>query len=187
MSTSRTFSQSHIQRHRATHSQFDRFGTHTHLYLHGAVRKLAEMVAARERRAPTLLDYGCGKGSFMQEMVKLSVFGMVAGYDPAVDAYSTRPTGRFDIVTCLDVLDQSERRFVDAIVEDVSRYAAVAAVFSLISKQREKRPETPPFVFHQAIERHLQVSQMTLRRSSAIEVAQGAAFERAIIVAEPRK
>jgi 2-polyprenyl-3-methyl-5-hydroxy-6-metoxy-1,4-benzoquinol methylase len=187
MSTLKTFSRGHIQRHRETHLRFARFGTHAHPYLHGPLRKVAETIATKERRLPTLLDYGCGKGSFMNEIRKLSLFSDITGYDPGVDAYLTRPAGRFDIVTCLDVLDQSERRFVDSIIQDIAGLTTVAAIFSLISKQREKRPETQPLVLHQAVEKHMPVVQMTLRRSSAIELAQGAALERVIIVAEPRK
>jgi 2-polyprenyl-3-methyl-5-hydroxy-6-metoxy-1,4-benzoquinol methylase len=186
MPTLTTFSRDHIRLHRETHAKFARFGTHAHPYLHDAIRELAATVAARERRPPTLLDYGCGKGAFIGEMDRLGLFGNITGYDPAVDVYSNRPHGCFDIVTCLDVLDQAERRFVDAIIQDVARLTAVAAVFSLISKQREKRPETKPVLFRQAVAKHMNVSQMALRKSSALEIAQGGAFERAIVVAEPK-
>jgi hypothetical protein len=123
----------------------------------------------------------------MNEMRKLGSFADVTGYDPGVDAYLKHPTGGFDMVTCLDVLDQSERRFVDSIIQDIARLVTFAAIFSLISKQRERRPETQPLALHQAVQKHMSVVQMTLRRSTAIEVTQGAAIERVIIVAEPRK
>jgi 2-polyprenyl-3-methyl-5-hydroxy-6-metoxy-1,4-benzoquinol methylase len=181
-----TFSRDHVRLHSETHSKFAGFGTHAHPYLHDAIRQLAATITVQERRPPTLLDYGCGKGAFIREMDRLGLFGKITGYDPAVDAYSNRPDECFDIVTCLDVLDQTERRFVDAVIQDVARLTAVAAIFSLISKQREKRPETKPAVLHRAVAKHMNVSQMTLRKSSALEIAQGAAFERAIVVAEPR-
>lgn len=181
----KTFSREHIRRHRATHSKFARFGTHAHPYLHDAIRRFVQALSAREDRLPTLLDYGCGKGSFLLEMERLRLFSTTTGYDPAVDAYLTRPTGIFDIVTCLDVLDQAESRYVDAIIHDVARLTKTAAIFSLISKQRESRPETHPAVFRQAVERHFTVSEMSLRRSTPLELSQGAAIERAIILAEP--
>lgn len=180
-----TFSREHIRRHRDTHIKFAQFGTHAHPYLHGAIRTLVQAISAREGRLPSLLDYGCGKGSFLREMDRLLLFSSTTGYDPAVDAYLSRPTGIFDVVTCLDVLDQTESGYVDAIIRDVARLTRTAAIFSLISKQRERRPETQPVVFRQAVERHFTVSQMSLRRSTPLELSQGAAIERAVIVAEP--
>jgi hypothetical protein len=119
-------------------------------------------------------------------MGRLGLFDRVTGYDPAVDDYLTCPTGRFDVVTCLDVLDQAETRYVDAIIQNVARLTGTVAVFSLISKQREKRPETHPVVFRQAVEHHFSVSQVSLRRSAPLELSQGAAIERCIIVAKPK-
>lgn len=186
MSTLTTFSREHIRRHRDTHIKYLQFGTHAHPYLHGAMRTLVQAISARDGRRLTLLDYGCGKGSFLREMNRLGLFDKVTGYDPAVDDFLTYPTGSFDVVTCLDVLDQAETRYVDAIIQDVARLTRTAAVYSLISKQREKRPETHPVNFRQAVEHHFSISQVSLRRSTPLELSQGAAIERCIIVAMPK-
>ena len=49
-----------------------------------------------------MLDYGCGNGEFIRKI------GMAcAGYDPMVEKYSTRPNGKFDCITCLEVMEHS--------------------------------------------------------------------------------
>ena len=50
----------------------------------------------------------------------------------------------------------------------------------------ERRPETHPLVFRQAVEMQLTINQMSFRTSTPQEIAEGTAYERAIIVAETR-
>ncbi len=59
-------------------------------------RKLAGFEAAR------ILDYGAGAGAFAERMAALG-FRDVTSYDPF--SIPTRPTGRFDIVTCFEVIE----------------------------------------------------------------------------------
>jgi 2-polyprenyl-3-methyl-5-hydroxy-6-metoxy-1,4-benzoquinol methylase len=185
MSETRTYSAAHIRLHRETHAKHEGFGTHTHPYLHDTIRSVADEIVKAEGRQPTLLDYGCGKGSFMEEIRKLGLFASARGFDPAVDAFTRKPEGTFDVVTCLDVLDQAESQFTDAIVRDVAGYATHTAIFSLISKQWQKKPATPAFVLRQMIEKRMKVARMWIRPSQGIEIADGAALERTIIVARP--
>ena len=47
------------------------------------------------QRGLTLLDYGCGKGRFIEEMRGLNLFSDIAGYDPAVAIFPQPIRPRF--------------------------------------------------------------------------------------------
>jgi hypothetical protein len=51
-----------------------------------------------------ILDYGSGSGSFAQEMKKRG-FLSIESYDPF--SHPVPPTGKFDIITCFDVIEHS--------------------------------------------------------------------------------
>jgi hypothetical protein len=55
-------------------------------------------------RQAQVLDYGAGSGLFAQRMVELG-FPNVASYDPF--SLPVRPRGRFDIITCTEVIEHS--------------------------------------------------------------------------------
>lgn len=57
----------------------------------------------RSHNLKTVLDYGCGKGRMVKALNSLN-FNAV-GYDPAVLQYTWTPTGTYDAVVCLDVLE----------------------------------------------------------------------------------
>jgi len=53
-----------------------------------------------------ILDFGCGKGKFV---LKLKNNGYEAvGYDPALEEFSTFPSGEFDMVISTDVFEHLE-------------------------------------------------------------------------------
>ena len=56
----------------------------------------------------SILDYGCGKGHFIEYAKKTMPSVRVAGYDVASDEYSVLPSDNFDITVCLDVLEHVE-------------------------------------------------------------------------------
>lgn len=182
-----TTSDSHLQRHRDHHVSHPEFGTHRHPYLHDTMRQLAASLSGNE--APSLLDYGCGKGVFLREMARLTLFRYIRGYDPAMPAFQARPAQTYDMVTCLDVLDQLEDGYVEPAIRDVAQFTGRFAVFSLITRQSAEfehlHPRSGP-AWREIVERHLAVSDMTIRPSTPEEIAQGASLERVILTAEPR-
>lgn len=184
----RTFSDDWLQRHRQTHAAHAAFGTHRHPYLLDTMRQLVASIAVIDGERPSLLDYGCGKGVFLREMNRSGLFGFVKGYDPAVDAFKPRPSQRYDVVVCLDVLDQLEDAFVEAVIQDVAQFTGRFALFDVITVQtlafahlNPRSPET----WRQIIELHMRVTEMTMWASTPEELQQGACRERVIIVAEP--
>jgi hypothetical protein len=177
----RTYTDEHARRLRAKHAQSDDYGRHRHLYLHDAMRSLAVSVA-RAGQKPTLLDYGCGKGQFIEEMRKLDIFGDIAGFDPGYAAFQTLPHGRFDIVSCLDVLDAAEKRFLDAIVSDVALRTAKVALFDCLTKPLPKSGfiPRPPHYWYERIKKTMEIAGMTIHFPGMD------GFERAVILAKPR-
>jgi len=172
-----TFSSSHIRRQREAHAKADGYGRHRHLYLHDTMRRLA-----RQLQATSWLDYGCGKGGFIEQIRPLGLFGTIVGYDPAVDAFAARPEGRFDLVTCLHVLDAVEPRFVDAVLADVVSLTGGLAVFDLLTMPKASSTLRPhrPFYWTHLLRKHMDVVE------DIVEFPGMPDLERVVIVAAPR-
>ena len=70
----------------------------------------------------SILDYGCGKGEqYSKEEVHNShFFGILPSlYDPAVEEYSTLPSGKFDAVISTDVLEHIEKENIDDVLAEI--------------------------------------------------------------------
>jgi 2-polyprenyl-3-methyl-5-hydroxy-6-metoxy-1,4-benzoquinol methylase len=183
----RTYSEAWLDRHRRTHATQALFGTHRHPYLRDTIARLAFAAAGSER--PSLLDYGCGKGVFLREMAQSGLFRYVRGYDPAVDAFKTRPAQLYDIVLCLDVLDQLEDDFVEPVLTDVAQFTRRVALFDVITRQVPTLEHLNPRSaenWQDIIDRRMKVAEVTIRVATPEELAEGACPERMIISAEPR-
>ena len=129
------------------------------------------------------LDYGCGKGGFIEQIRPLGLFAAITGYDPAVTAFRARPTGTYDLVTCLDVIDIAEPRYLDALLQDVAGFTAGLAIFDCLTRPKASstlRPH-PPFFWAAIVRRHMDVVE------TRVEFPDMQDFERAVIVAAPRK
>lgn len=177
----RTFSTGHVESQRREHTRADGYGRHRHLYLHATMRRLRDQVANGDPdKSMSLLDYGCGKGGFLQEMRALGLFAELAGYDPAVSEFRAHPDRTFDIVACLDVLDMVEPRFLDAVLDDAAQLASGLVVFDVLTRPNSGRlyPH-PPFYWTMLVRQHLAVVQ------TQVEFADMNGFERVVIVAEP--
>ena len=183
----RTYSESWLQRHRDTHSRHAEFGTHRHPYLQDLIKQVAAELTDGDR--PTLLDYGCGKGAFLWEMNQSGLFRFARGYDPAVAAFKPRPSQLYDLVVCLDVLDQTEDEFVEPIIEDVAQFTGRFAIFDVITVQTPRLTHLNPrsaAVWKEILGRHMSVDQAIVRKATEDELRAGACPERAIFVVSPR-
>ncbi len=178
-----TYSSSHIRRQREAHARADGYGRHRHLYLHRRIQQLAETLR-QEKQTDTVtwLDYGCGKGGFIEQIRPFALFATITGYDPAVDAFSARPREHFDLVTCLDVIDIVEPRFLGALLDDVASLTGGLALFDCLTRPRRDstlRPH-PPFYWQYIVSQHMRVQQ------TEIEFPQLQDFERVVIIAKPQ-
>ena len=89
-------------------------------------------------------------------------------------------------MTCLDVLDQLEDEFVEAVIQDVAQFTAHTAVFDVITVQTPALAHLNPrsaSTWQEIIGRHMRVTGVTVRPSTPEEIAQGACPERVIILA----
>jgi 2-polyprenyl-3-methyl-5-hydroxy-6-metoxy-1,4-benzoquinol methylase len=179
----RTFSAAHLQRQRDAHLRADGYGRHRHLYLHARMAQFAERLRhARPGCRLRWLDYGCGKGEFIEQIRPLGLFDEIAGYDPAISSFAQKPVDSFDLVTCLDVLDTVEPRYTDAVLAHVAALSQGMAVFDCLTlpKRGTRLAPHPPFYWQMVIQRHLDILE------TIVEFAGVQDFERAVILAAPR-
>lgn len=179
-----TSSESWLARHRANHARHPEFGTHRHPYLREPLEALAKRIATPEK--PSLLDYGCGKGAFLQDLTATGWFRFTRGYDPAVAAFKARPAQQYDIVLCIDVLDQLEESYVDALIEDVAQYTRCFALFDVITVQTPALAHLEPRSaqdWQQRIGARMRLEQTLIRPATAEELRAGACPERTILIA----
>ena len=64
-----------------------------------------------------MLDYGCGKAQFHDASWN------AVKYDPAIPKFSTRPTGRFDLVISTDVLEHIPEEHIENTIADIFNYS----------------------------------------------------------------
>ena len=174
----RTYSASHLRRQRDAHARVDGYGRHRHLYLPRIVRDLADTLRRGGRPDLDWLDYGCGKGTFIAELRPLGLFATCEGFDPAVPEFSARPSGRFDLVTCLDVLDVVETSHLDDVLADIATMMRGYALFDCLTKPKggQLRPH-PPFYWSRIVAEHFDIV------STQVEFPGIDGFERALILA----
>lgn len=85
-------------------------------------RKYGEEVSiiAKQLNAASVLDYGCGNCSLAATLDRRLSY---KGYDPAVEGKNRRPTGKFDLVVAIDVLEHVEPEFTRCVLDDIYNYA----------------------------------------------------------------
>lgn len=83
----------------------------------------------KENNISTILDYGCGKAKFHPILfnnpkVPGSPMGItIIPYDPAVAKFSNKPTGQYDLVICIDVMEHIQEDKVDEVLKDLFSYS----------------------------------------------------------------
>jgi len=78
---------------------------------------MAEFVAqvSTKLRASTVLDYGCGKGTFKPALLQLAPNLVCSEYDPAIPAKAALPEPAH-IVLCGDVMEHIEPAYLDNVL-----------------------------------------------------------------------
>jgi len=83
----------------------------------------------------TILDYGCGKAKFYQDHWGLLD---VTLYDPGYDPYSQKPTGTFDAVLCVDVMEHIPECETDNVLAELRDYADKFVFLSICTREARK-------------------------------------------------
>ena len=107
------------------------------------------------------------------------MFTYTIGHDPAVTTFRARPSRTYDLVTCLDVIDIVEPKYLDAVPLDVATFTAGLAVFDCLTRPRPDSPLRPyaQFYWTHRIQQHMDVVK------TQVEFPGMEGFERAVIVA----
>ena len=176
-----TFSPDHLEAQRRAHAVSDGYGRHHHYYLDTVMRDVA--ARAGDSGEVSWLDYGCGKGTFMERVRPLGLFGAIAGYDPAVSEFAERPAGQSDVVTCLDVLDTVEPEYREAVLRDIAGLTRRFAVFDCLTRPKRggRLQRLAPSFWAKFVGRVLDVVEQR------VEYASMEGLERVVLITAPRR
>ncbi|MBM3349566.1 MAG: class I SAM-dependent methyltransferase [Betaproteobacteria bacterium] len=67
----------------------------------------------------SVLDYGCGKGDFIEYIKSRHSEIVIDGFDVASDEYNTMPSGRYDLIVSLDVMEHVEFGALGAVLSEI--------------------------------------------------------------------
>lgn len=83
----------------------------------------------KENNVKNILDYGCGKAKFHSilfnnKKVPGSPMGIdITPYDPAVPDFANKPTGQYDLVLCVDVMEHVQEDKVEEVLKDIFTFS----------------------------------------------------------------
>lgn len=108
----------YLQQQRLLHSAPRGFGGSGHRWA-GVVAGLIE-----QYHVDSWLDYGCGQGTLHTAVQQQypEVYGLlstVREFDPAVSGKDKLPAERYGLVTCTDVLEHVEEKFLDQVLKHI--------------------------------------------------------------------
>jgi SAM-dependent methyltransferase len=176
-----TFSRDHLEEQRRAHAVSDGYGRHHHFYLDEVMRDLATRAGGIGE--VTWLDYGCGKGTFIERVRPLGLFSAIAGFDPAVAEFAARPVVPADVVTCLDVLDTVEPQYREAVLREIAGVTRHFAVFDCVTRPKRggRLLRLAPGFWAKFVGRVFDVVEQR------VEYAGMEGLERVVLVAAPRR
>jgi len=83
----------------------------------------------KENNVKTILDYGCGKAKFHSilfnnKKVPGSPMDVdITPYDPAIAKFANKPTGQYDLVLCVDVMEHVQEDKVEEVLKDIFTFS----------------------------------------------------------------
>jgi SAM-dependent methyltransferase len=73
----------------------------------------------------SVLDYGCGKGGLLESIRdKFNDKIRVMGYDPGIDKYNKLPKQKFDLITCIDVLEHINKEDLRQTLMEIKKHTS---------------------------------------------------------------
>ena len=91
----------------------------------------------RDAGAESILDYGCGKGTFKASFADLKTRSIIREYDPAIPGKDAPPASA-DVVVCTDVLEHIEPECLEAVLDDLRRLTLKIAVLNIATRAAAK-------------------------------------------------
>lgn len=105
------------------------------------VPNIIQLIGHSNINPNSILDYGCGKGLQYSKYYIHHYWGAdrkPTMYDFGVAEFATKPSGRFDLVLCTDVMEHVPEECVDEILSEVFSYARIAVYLSISTKPATK-------------------------------------------------
>jgi SAM-dependent methyltransferase len=80
------------------------------------------------KNVKTVLDYGCGKAHFHKLLFNNpktpgAPTVQLTPYDPAYFPFAEKPTGKFDLVLCIDVMEHVQEDQINNVLEDIFSFS----------------------------------------------------------------
>ena len=138
---------SHIEQSRILHNINKNFGAAESYSKENEIKKLLNIPEAitscnknTNHSINSVLDYGTGKGGLIQ-LIKTNcpALSKVEGFDPAVKEYSKIPTGAYDLITCIDVLEHIDRDSVTNTLQTIKKVTNKYFFYSIDLVPAKKR------------------------------------------------
>lgn len=91
---------------------------------------------AYAKKAMSLLDYGCGKMSMIEDLIEkgYTQFYDLYAYDPAIAGWSDAPENKCDVVTCTDVLEHIEPDCLPNVLLHIWELCGKGAFFAISTR-----------------------------------------------------
>jgi len=70
----------------------------------------------------TILDYGCGEGTLKDWVEDKGIHREWTLYDPGMEQYKEKPSGKFDLVITTDVLEHVEELMLNRVLAELRDY-----------------------------------------------------------------
>lgn len=128
MNLAQKISEDYRKQNQKLHETNAGYGTSGHAYA-DAVSKIAALY-----KAESILDYGCGKGTFKKALPALNI----KEYDPCIPGKDSEPEPA-DIVLCNDVLEHIEPECLEAVIKDLGRVTKKLGIFVVDLFPAEKK------------------------------------------------
>lgn len=93
---------------------------------------LARWIAGSGVRVESALDYGAGQSMLLDYLLPSAVEKV--RYDPAIPEIAEKPQGRFDLVTCTDVMEHIPEVEITELLSEIAGYAFVALFVIYLGK-----------------------------------------------------
>ena len=88
------------------------------------------------------IDYGCGKGNLVMNLRNIISSNItIDGYDPAIDQFNQKPTKSYDFLSCFDVLEHIEDKYIDNVLDHIRSLAKGIAYIAVDLQPAVKKLE----------------------------------------------
>jgi hypothetical protein len=102
-----------------------------HSWVPYVLDELSRLCASKNCEIKTILDFGCGRGTFKTKMEEVVPGITIFEYDPGVRGKDELLNAQVDYVVCTDVMEHVEEQFVDETLHVIRDRALYGAFFNI--------------------------------------------------------